>query len=60
LITSNTQGQEITKSSSNDEFNSSIEKPYKVISFGEKVNFGKIENSIIWSISCNDSNILTS
>lgn len=31
-------------------------KPYKTISFGEKINLGKIENAITWTISSVGSN----
>ncbi len=57
LITPTIHGQELSKNSLNEEFSAVYENPYKVISFGEKINFGKIENSIVWTISSNDSNI---
>lgn len=56
LITLTVQGQQSSKVSLKEEFNALYENPYKVISFGEKINFGKIENSIVWTISSNDSN----
>lgn len=55
-ITITIQGQELSKVSPKGEHNAIHEKPFKVISFGEKINFGKIENSIVWTISSNDSN----
>ncbi len=57
LITPNIIGQELSKNSLNKELNVLNENLYKVISFGEKINFGKIENSIVWTIYNNDSNI---
>ena len=56
FITLPIQGQELSKVSLNEESNASYEKPYKVISFGEKINFDKIENSVVWTISSIDSN----
>jgi len=56
LISLTVQGQQSSKVSLNEELYASYENPYKIISFGEKINFGKIENSIVWTVSSNDSN----
>jgi hypothetical protein len=39
--------------------NAEIQKPSKIICFGEKVNFGTIENSVQWTISNANGNIFT-
>jgi hypothetical protein len=44
-------------SASNIVFNSSDDKVYKEISFGEKIDFGKIENSSSWVIINTQENI---
>lgn len=42
---------------SNIVLNSSDDQIYKVISFGEKIDFGKIENTARWTIANNKENI---
>ena len=56
LISPAIQAQELSKASLKEEFNALYEKPFKIISFGEKINFGELENSIFWTISNMDSN----
>lgn len=56
LMTPTIQGQELSEVTIKEENNTLSQKPFKVISFGEKINFGKIENSIFWTISNIDSN----
>ncbi|WP_304198786.1 hypothetical protein [Flavobacterium alvei] len=47
-------------SKSNIVLNSSNNQVYKVISFGEKIDFGMIENSARWTIANNKENIAVS
>lgn len=55
LITSIVQGQELSTLSSENNSRTLNQNPYKTISFGEKINFGKVENSILWFISFMDA-----
>ena len=52
LMTPAVQGQELSKAS----LITLSQEPFKTISFDEKINFGKIENSIFWTILNMDSN----
>ena len=56
LMTPAVQGQELSKASLKEENITLSQEPFKTISFGEKINFGKIENSIFWTIFNMDSN----
>lgn len=51
------QSQELSVNSSRLELDNLKQEPYKIISYGETINFGKIENSIEWNVSNVDSNI---
>jgi hypothetical protein len=50
------QGQFLTNVSFHKEDISINEKPYKSISFGGKINLGKMEHPIAWTVSSFDSN----
>lgn len=58
-MTSVLQGQNIINASAKLESNSVSQKPYKTISFGDKIKLGKIEHSIVWTVLLVDSNIQT-
>ena len=60
FITPFVQGQVLTNVSFQKEDISINQKPYKIISFGDNINFGKIENSVVWSILNIDLNTKTS
>jgi hypothetical protein len=45
------QSQELNDNTTKIELVNLILKPYKIISFGESINFGKIDNSIEWNVS---------
>jgi hypothetical protein len=55
-ITSALQAQNLINVSTKTELNGINEKPYKLISFGEKINFGKIQHPIVWTVLSVDSN----
>jgi hypothetical protein len=56
LITSIVQGQELSTLSSENNSRTLNQNPYKTISFGGKINLGKMEHPIAWTVSSFDSN----
>ena len=56
FITPFIQGQVLTNVSFHKEDISINEKPYKTISFGGKINLGKIEHPVVWTVLSVDSN----
>ena len=56
LMTPAVQCQDLSKTFIQEDNYTLTQEPFKTISFGEKINFGKIENSIFWTISNMDSN----
>ena len=54
LITSIVQGQELRTLSSENEFRTLNENPYKTISFGESIKLNNIDTSSKWTIESND------
>lgn len=55
-VVSDLQGQNLINVSSKTELNGVNEKPHKSISFGGKINLGKMEHPIAWTVSSFDSN----
>ena len=56
LITSIVQGQELSTLSSENNSRTLNQNPYKTISFGGKINLGKMQHPIAWTVSSFDSN----
>lgn len=56
LTTSIVQGQELSTLSSENESRTLNQNPYKTISFGGKINLGKMQHPIAWTVSSFDSN----
>lgn len=55
-LCSGLQAQNINNVSTTNKLNNTELKIYKTISFGEKISLGKIDDSIIWTISLVDTN----
>ena len=56
FVTSALQSQNLINVSDNTRLDSTNEKPYKSISFGGKINLGKIEHPLVWTVLSVDSN----
>jgi hypothetical protein len=52
---SDLQAQSLNNVSTNNDLNKVEQKIYRTIPFGEKINLGKIDDSIIWTISLVDT-----
>lgn len=52
---SSLQAQSLNNFSTNNDLNKVEQKIYRTIPFGEKINLGKIDDSIIWTISLVDT-----